>query len=171
MAKLSVRDLDVRGKRVLVRVDPQQATQPFDGRLLLLVSKDAGGEPRFQINDGATTQQAFGLDVEGWKGSEPAVFDAAALGYPLDSLRDVPPGEYTVQALLHRYETFHRADGHVVKLPMDRGEGQQWNRAPGNLYSTPRKVTLDARAGGTVEVVLDHAIPAIDRPVRSLQRA
>ena len=63
--------------------------------------------------------------------------DAAAFGYPVRSLAQVKPGEYFVQALLHKYETFHRADGHVVKLPMDRGEGQQWNRAPGNLYSKP----------------------------------
>ena len=150
--------------RVLVRTDAKQAAQPLDGRLLLLVSKDPAAEPRFQINDGSGTQQAFGIDVDAWKGSEAAVFDAGVLGYPLDSLRDLPPGEYTVQALLHKYETFHRADGHTVKLPMDRGEGQQWNRAPGNLYSTPRKVTLDPRAGGSVEIVLDHAIPAIADP-------
>jgi hypothetical protein len=151
-------------QRVVVRVDPKYATQAWDGRLLLLVSRDTGAEPRFQISDGASTQQAFGLDVEGWKGAEPAAFDASVPGYPLESLRDLPPGEYTVQALLHKYETFHRADGHTVKLPMDRGEGQQWNRAPGNLYSTPRKVTLDARAGGAVEIVLDHEIPAIADP-------
>ena len=150
--------------RVLVRTDAKQAAQPLDGRLLLLVSKDDKAEPRFQISDGAATQQAFGLDVDGWKGTEPAVFDAAAFGYPIESLRDLPAGEYTVQALLHRYETFHRADGHTVKLPMDRGEGQQWNRAPGNLYSTPRKMTLDPRAGGTQEILLDHAIPAIPDP-------
>ena len=55
----------------------------------------------------------------------------------------MPPGRYQVQALLHRYETFRRGDGHVVKLPMDRGEGQQWSKAPGNLYSTPREIAID----------------------------
>ena len=69
-----------------------------------------------------------------------------------------------MQALLHRYETFRRADGHTVKLPMDRGEGQQWNKAPGNLYSTPRKVTIDPATGGAVEVVLDCVIPPIEPP-------
>jgi hypothetical protein len=49
-----------------------------------------------------------------------------------------------VQALLHRYETSNAADGHTVKLPMDRGEGQQWSRAPGNLYSTPKQIRIDA---------------------------
>jgi hypothetical protein len=32
----------------------------------------------------------------------------------------------------------------VVKLPMDRGEGQQWNQAPGNIYSKPVKVKISA---------------------------
>jgi hypothetical protein len=41
--------------RVAVRADGPHATQPFDGRLLLLVSKDPAAEPRFQISDGAST--------------------------------------------------------------------------------------------------------------------
>jgi hypothetical protein len=149
--------------RVQVRL-PATATQPLDGRLLLLISKDAAREPRFQISDGPSSQQAFGIDVEGWTAGETKTFDASVLGYPLESLRDVPAGEYTVQALLHEYETFRRADGHVVKLPMDRGEGQQWNRAPGNLYSTPRKVTLDPRRHDLVTIVLDQVIPPIEPP-------
>ena len=52
-----------------------------------------------------------------------------------------------MQALLHKYETFKRGDGHTVKMPMDRGEGQQWARAPGNLYSTPQTVTFDPKQG------------------------
>jgi hypothetical protein len=55
----------------------------------------------------------------------------------------VPAGEYWVQALLHKYETFHLKNGHTVKLPMDRGEGQQWNKAPGNLFSTPKRIHFD----------------------------
>ena len=30
---------------------------------------------------------------------------------------------------------------------MDRGEGQHWNRAPGNLYSEPRWIELPAEGG------------------------
>jgi hypothetical protein len=150
--------------RIAVRAAAAHAGPALDGRLLLMVSRDANAEPRFQISEGSTSQQIYGADVEGWNGSAPIVFDGGELGFPLEDLKDLPAGEYTVQALLHRYETFRRADGHVVKLPMDRGEGQQWNRAPGNLYSTPRKVTLDPRAGGTVEVVLDQVIPPIPDP-------
>lgn len=58
--------------------------------------------------------------------------DGDVFGSPVGSLRDVPAGEYTVQAVLHLYETFHVAHGHTLKLPMDRGEGQHRNRAPGS---------------------------------------
>src|SRR5206468_6412136 len=121
------------------------AGEPLDGRLLLLVSTDDRKEPRFQISDTdvSKSQQVFGIDVEALRPGQEAVIDERVLGYPLETLGDVPAGTYNVQALLHRYEIFRRADGHVVKLPMDRGEGQQWNRAPGNLLSTPRKVTID----------------------------
>jgi hypothetical protein len=134
---------------------------PLDGRLLLLISKDPENEPRFQIVPGPRSQVAFGIDVEGWKPGEDAIFDASVPGYAVDSLRDIPKGRYRVQALLHKYETFHRKDGKVVKLPMDRGEGQQWNRAPGNLYHEPVEMEIDAAKGGTLRLTLDKEIPPI----------
>lgn len=137
---------------------------PLDGRVLLIVSKDGSEEPRKQVGIGLKTQQIFGVDVDRLAPGSPAVVDASVLGYPLESLAQVPKGTYVVQAVLHRYETFHRADGHVVKLPMDRGEGQQWNLAPGNLVSTPRKVEVDPAKGGTVAVALDGMIPPIPEP-------
>ena len=76
--------------------------------------------------------------------------------------RELPPGEYTVQALLHKYETFRLATGHTVKLPMDRGEGQQWQSAPGNIYSAAQKVRWD---GGTaIRLELDKVIPPLTEP-------
>ena len=84
-----------------------------------------------QISDIGETQLIFGRDVDGWAAGRVAVIDAGADGYPLSGLRDVPAGRYRVQVLLNRYETFHRADGHIVKLPPDKGEGQQWNREAG----------------------------------------
>jgi hypothetical protein len=135
---------------------------PIDGRLLLLISTKTDGEPRFQINEDLNTQQVFGVDVDGWKPGETKVVDQSAFGYPRRSLANIPPGEYTVQALLHRYETFKRADGHTVKLPLDRGEGQQWNSAPGNLYSTPKRMRLDGQS--SISIVLDQVIPPIEPP-------
>ena len=159
---LALAPLAAQGARVDVTFPAARSAQALDGRLLLILSKREGTEPRFQVSDGTDGAQVFGLDVEGWAPGKVASFDASALGHPLRSLRDVPAGEYFAQALLHRYETFHRGDGHVVKLPMDRGEGQQWNKAPGNLFSVPRKVTLTAT--GMLSIVLDQEIPPIPPP-------
>jgi hypothetical protein len=137
---------------------------PIDGRLLLLLSKNSDEEPRFQINEDLNTQQVFGIDVDGWKPGETKTVDRDAFGYPRRSLNDVPAGEYTVQVVLHRYETFKRGDGHTVKLPMDRGEGQQWNSAPGNLYSTPRKIVIDAHNPTPFKITFDKVIPPVEPP-------
>ncbi|MCC7498630.1 MAG: hypothetical protein IT160_13700 [Bryobacterales bacterium] len=139
-----------------------RSAHALDGRMLLLVSTDPSAEPRFQINDSLSSQIVFGLDVNGLQPGAPAVVDATAFGYPVRSLSRLKPGDYYVQGLLHRYETFHLADGRVLKLPMDRGEGQQWSRAPGNLYSRPRKIHLEADS--EVSLVLDQEIPPITPP-------
>src|SRR2546422_698778 len=151
-----------------VTFDAAKSAAPLDGRLLLLLSTDPAEEPRFQINDSPKTQIVFGLDVDAWKQGEARTVDAAnasIFGYPVRNLRDLKPGEYTVQALLDRYETFQRADGHVVKLPTDRGEGRKWNRAPGNIYSKPQKVHIpDPAAPGQIALQLTEEIPAIPQP-------
>jgi hypothetical protein len=150
--------------RFAITFSSAQSATPVDGRMLLMVSTSDAAEPRFQIADGPNTQAIFGIDVDGLKPGAEAIVDASALGYPIDSVAQIPPGKYYVQALLHKYETFRRSDGHVVKLPMDRGEGQQWTRAPGNLYSTPQQIEIASRNGGTIKVALDKVIPPIPDP-------
>jgi len=105
----------------------------------------------------------FGVDVEAMRPGQSVIVNDSAFGYPVRHLREVPAGDYFVQVVLHRYETFHRADGHTVKLPMDRGEGQHWNLAPGNLYSVPRKVSLGSSTE-TISITLDKTIPPITPP-------
>ena len=134
---------------IVVRLGASVSREPIDGRLLLLVAKDASREPRFQVSaTSLSSAQVFGIDVDGLKARRRADRSTPrVLGYPIESLSRLPPGEYTVQALLHKYETFRLATGHTVKLPMDRGEGQQWNSAPGNVYSAPQKVRWDGGNG------------------------
>ncbi|MCB0530946.1 MAG: hypothetical protein H6574_14825 [Lewinellaceae bacterium] len=139
-------------------------TGPLDGRLLLLISTDSSAEPRFQITDEFSTAQVFGLNVDAWAPGQPARFAGVEYGYPIQYLRDLPAGEYYVQAVLHRYETFQRKDGHTVKMPMDRGEGQQWNRAPGNLYSTVQKIQYNPLLKGIYRIDLSQKIPPIEEP-------
>lgn len=154
-----------KGKlRFGISFQKEQSQKALDGRLLLMISADESQEPRFQISDGPDSQLIFGIDVNDLKPGSETHIDSHVFGYPLQSLNQIPPGEYWIQALLHLYETFHRCDGHTVKLPMDRGEGQRWNRAPGNLYSTPKNVYIDPRQDETIHIDLDNKIPPIPPP-------
>lgn len=133
-----------------------------DGRIIVIVSNRDGDEPRFQYDlYEPGTQLGFGLDVENFGPGEVAVVDGSTFGFPLKSLDDLPPGEYRVQAILNRYETFVRGDGHTVSLSPDQGEGQQWNSKPGNFYNAPLTAHLDPAQGGTVRLTLDQEIPPI----------
>ena len=157
-------DLGSSKLRFGISFNEEMSEEALDGRMLLLLSTDDSREPRFQISDGPDTQLAFGIDVDGLTPGEKAFIDGGVPGYPLKNMADIPPGEYWVQGFLHIYETFHRSDGHTVKLPMDRGEGQRWNLAPGNLYSTPRKLFVDPAGKEPVFISLDNKIPPIDDP-------
>jgi hypothetical protein len=149
--------------RFSVSFSKERSARPLDGRILLLLSTDGSAEPRMQVSISYKTQMVFGLDVDQLEPGQAVTIDDAAFGYPVRYLRDVPPGEYFVQAVLNRYETFHRSDGHTIKLHMDHGEGQHWNISPGNLYSKPQKVTLSASTDPIV-IVMDQEIPPIDPP-------
>jgi hypothetical protein len=138
--------------------------QTQDGRLLLLLSKNNKAEPRFQINDGLETQLVFGVDVEGMLPGQELLIDETAFGFPIRSLENIPAGDYFVQALINRYETFNLKTGHTVKLPPDQGEGQQWNSKPGNFYSKPVKVTINPAENETIKLVMDQKIPPIEEP-------
>ncbi len=147
-----------------VSFSSEVSSDTYDGRLLLLLSTDDSQEPRFQISDGVNTQIVYGKNVEAYTPGQKVSFDGSEFGYPIESLTDVKPGEYWVQALLHTYETFELSTGHTVKLPMDNGEGQQWNRSPGNLYSEPFKVRVDPTSSSSIAIVMDQEIPPIEEP-------
>ncbi len=147
-------------QKITVSFPAAQSAKPLDGRVLFLLSNDPRVEPRMEINDTPRSQMVFGVTVDGLKPGGAVVIDATAAGYPYKSLKDVPAGEYMAQAVLNVYETFHRADGKTIKLAPDRGEGQHWNIAPGNLYSKPQKVHIGADAPA-IAVSLEQMIPPI----------
>lgn len=152
-----------------IRIDvtlPAEATDvPLDGRLILVLSQREEGEPRFHVTDGALAQPVFGIDVEGWAPGTMATFADTVFGFPVDRLGELPPGTYRAQAILNRYETFTRSDGHTVKLPPDRGEGQQWARKPGNLYSEPTEFTIGPESPPDwLVLTLDQEIEALPDP-------
>lgn len=142
------------------------SVQPLDGRLLLVLSTDPSDEPRNQIDDTPHSQIVFGLTMDGWQPGHPAKFDETAWGYPIHSLKDLPAGNYFVQAVLNKYETFHRSDGKTVKLHMDQGEGQHWNISPGNLYSKAQKISIKP-GGSPIPIALTEVIPPIAAPIET----
>ncbi|MGE0127307.1 MAG: alpha/beta hydrolase-fold protein [Blastocatellales bacterium] len=150
--------------RFAISFPAERSAATLDGRVLLMISTDGSQEPRMQISDSPKTQQIFGVDVDGLKPGQQAFIDASVFGYPRKSLSEIPAGTYWVQALLHKYETFNRSDGHTVKLPMDRGEGQHWNLAPGNIHSKPQQIRVDPNKAETISITLDQQIPPIQPP-------
>jgi hypothetical protein len=135
--------------------------KPLDGRIIVLFSRDLGREPRTHVGPDnlLDVPYMFGLDVNGLAPGASATLDDKAFGWPTRHLSELPRGDYLVQAVLNRYETFHLADGRVLKLPPDKGEGQQWAAKPGNLYSVPMQVRVDARFHASIS--LAQQIPPI----------
>ena len=76
----------------------ERSAEPLDGRLILILSQAAEGEPRLQVTDGTGAQPVFGIDVEGWAPGSPATFTDTVFGYPVKRLGDLPPGTYRAQA-------------------------------------------------------------------------
>ena len=134
-----------------------------DGRLMLLITPREGVEPRslVEADQLLASPYLFGVNVTQAKAGSALTVDASAFGWPAASLSAIKAGDYTVQAVFNRYETFHRADGVTVSLAPDQGEGQNWTIKPGNLYSTPVRLHLDPSANGEIKIALDHEIPPI----------
>ena len=144
-----------------VTLPAAQSAQPLDGRLLLLLSNNPKAEPRFEINDTPKSQIVFGTTVDAWKPGTPITIANTATGYPIAKISDIPPGDYTVQAMLNRYQTYHRADGVTVKLPPDMGEGQHWSTKPGNLYGKPVLVHVGKAGAAPIAISLTETVPPI----------
>jgi hypothetical protein len=139
------------------------STAPLEGRVVLLLSKDQTREPRSHVseNEMLVSPYLFGMNVEGMAPGKSVVLDEKAFGWPASTLSAIPAGDYYVQVVLNRYETFHLADGRTLKLPPDKGEGQQWATKPGNLYSKPTMMHVDPAQPQTFSVSLDQVVPEI----------
>jgi hypothetical protein len=137
---------------------------PITGRVYIILAKDNKREPRLQVGGWRKSASFFGKDVENLRAGESAVIDEHVLGFPLNSLGDLPSGKYYIQALMNIYTQFHRADGHVIWAHNDQWEGQQFNRSPGNLYSKVDSLYLNPESGYIIRIHLDRVIPPIKNP-------
>jgi hypothetical protein len=144
---------------------PKDAKAAVSGRLIVIVSPNGATEPRLQVEleSPLRTPYIFGQNVDALKPGGGVQLDARAYGWPIKKISNLPAGDYTVQAVFNRYEVFHRSDGVTVSLPPEMGEGQQWNKKPGNLYSTPVRITVGPGSKPVV-LTLDKTVPPIAPP-------
>jgi hypothetical protein len=66
--------------------------QPITGRLLLMISRKSEPEVRLQVG-WINSPPVFGIDVERLKPGQNAVINGSTLGFPLNSLSQLPSGD------------------------------------------------------------------------------
>lgn len=148
------------------------STAPLNGHLILAISKAEPGtprqgrranaaEPRDMLSETYDSAQGFGVDAIDLAPGKSLIIDSSTIGYPLPNLAALPAGDYLVQAVFNRYEAFHLASGKTVWLPPDQGEGQHWNRKPGNPYNEPVRIHLDPKSSAPIKLTLDKVIPPV----------
>jgi len=137
------------------------ANAPLHGHLVLVFAKKDTPEPRYQLTENYHSAQGFGVDVPNLAPGAAISVNAQTFGYPRGSLTALDAGDYYVQAVFNIYEQFHLASGKTLWLPPDKGEGQQWNRKPGNYYSNPVMIHYEPESSATIRLALDQVIPPI----------
>lgn len=141
------------------------------GRMFLIFAHSDNVEPRLQVGRYGT--QFFGVDFADLAPDHAVHIDGTTLGYPINEMAAIPPGDYYVQAVLDRYTEFKRSDGHTLWMHMDQWEGQDWRRSPGNLYSKVQKITIGSATAATgmpapnalsIRLTVDQVMPPIAAP-------
>ncbi len=146
------------GLRFEVTLDPSLPAQPA-GRLLVVIASRASGassassdrlEPRRLIGrTGPHAASTIGVDTPPLAPGDSVTLDATAAAFPIESLAEIPAGEYDVQAVL--------ATNPDLNLP----------DAPGNLFSAPARIRLGpGRRTGIVasRLTLSETVPVEQLP-------
>jgi hypothetical protein len=115
--------------------------EPQDGRLLIVLGRDDGSEPRKSIGDtGLKAPPLLGVDAK-LNADSKVVVDQRAAVFPIAHLAKLPAGVYRAQAVFHSNRDLSLHD------------------APGNLYSDPVTVKLDPTRGGMYKLELSNRVP------------
>ena len=133
--------------------------QPITGRVYVAISKVNDRQAPIQQAD-STGAPLFGVNVNDLAAGAAAVIDSDTFGHPVQSLRDIPAGDYWVQPFVNVYTKFARADGHTVWLHMDQWEGQNWRRSPGNIFGDPTQIHFDPASTTPITLIADQGHPA-----------
>jgi hypothetical protein len=148
-------------QRVELTVGPGLADGPVTGRMFVIFTRNEATEPRLQAGGYNGSVPFFGVDVNELPTGSPAVIDASAQGFPLQTLPELPRGDYLVQGLFVVYTKVTPKHGKTIWLPWDQWEGRRWNRTPGNFVTEVQRVHWDP-AASTVKLALTRKLPPID---------
>ena len=151
--------------RFEIRFPAAAHKEPITGRVYVAISRTNNQPPINQTD--VTGVPLFAVNVENLAPGQPAVIDASTFGHPVQSLRDIPAGDYWVQPFVNIYTKFARADGHTVWLHMDQWEGQNWKRSPGNISGAPVQIHFDPASPTPISLVADQVIPPIPAPTET----
>jgi hypothetical protein len=125
-----------------VTVSAQLSPQPVDGRLFVILGKPERFEPRQGAGiTGMDSPPMLARDVTGLTAQKGGVIDASCVAFPVNSLAEIKPGEYVVQAVL------------------DTNLDIKGLNSPGNLYSKPVKMELDPAKSATIKLQLTEQLP------------
>jgi hypothetical protein len=145
-----------------ISFDKDAHPDPVTGRVFVMISKDNRRPPKEQV--GPSGVPFWGMNVFGLEPGEEAIISDTVFGYPVESIRDIPAGDYYVQAFINVYTEFKRSDGHTLWMHNDQWEGQNWRRGEGNMFSEVVKVNIDPSDNGTVKLVCNQANPPVEMP-------
>ncbi|HLK55846.1 MAG TPA: hypothetical protein VKU00_04760, partial [Chthonomonadaceae bacterium] len=124
-----------------VTLPKAMASSPQKGRLFVVMSRQGRGEPRFSI--GSMDRDAppvCARDVLQFVPGTFATLDRTAILSPIAHLSDLPPGDYTVQAVFAVNKDLRSLD------------------ASGNYYSPPLQAHLDPRQANPVKLELSRQV-------------
>jgi hypothetical protein len=132
--------------RFVVRFPPQVHSNAVDGRVILFLSREPSGEPRFASAFSRVPQPFFAVLATNWQPGSALVFwpsnfnapDALAFPEPMSRLE---AGTYRAQVLV---DVEHRSS--------------DFNESAGNLYSRPLSCQLRGARGGAIGLTADQVV-------------
>lgn len=160
-------------RSVTVTLSSAVASAPETGRVFVLVTDRTDVEPRlvtrlagvYYFNDPSQDYAPFfGQDVDALEPGASITLAGQEAGYPFARLAELPPGEYSIQAVLHRYEQVTPAHGKTLWLPMDDWEGSQFHLSPGNFVSDVQRIKVKEGQGFNLTLTLRSRIPEARQP-------
>ncbi|HXU09004.1 MAG TPA: alpha/beta hydrolase-fold protein [Blastocatellia bacterium] len=144
------RKADSAPLRFEVTVAAGLITAPQNGRVFVVMTRGARVEPGMMIGQtGLDAAPMFARDVKDFGPGVIATIDQASVAFPLESLAQLPAGDYFVQALF---------DSNIDLKSVN---------APGNLYSKPRKIHLEPASGGAIRIELTERVAPEQLPAET----